>query len=436
MLAIVVSVLASGMNSPTDGSSIVEAMGEGSVTGDQAKVLGGDAYVGIATVANSMGASIEPISILFVESILSLLSKIFPEQLEEYARQLGMINSVYLCIIIILLFVALKIIRSNAFTKVAGLAAEDIENKIGMVVTVAMPFIYYFDSCTDVAYAADGMQAFEIVRSGLSIVSIAVLSVAMLITYYVIRTVVYAVEIMLIPISVTPFVSAVTEGVKTIGVIVTLICGAVAPGVTVVLFVLVFVGCLFLFKKAYVTIRYFKSIYIAPIFRKKSNEPVDQKNVSKYLGAGEQVQMFIPVFCHCKTVNGFDKYDKCWLCVKDNEMAILKSQLFKKNIIRYNISQNETCYLSMNKRFIEIFTLENGEENKINYGSWGVKKPIQFMISREYSGLFNLIGQTLQCTNYEMLQQELKRRKEEQKVEEKRLRQANRKSLFMNNRKR
>lgn len=418
------------------GTSCVRAMDNAMVSQKQGIMLGGSVYGGIISAANSMGAAIEPISILFVEAVVSLLGKFFDGKFSSFVESVGVMNNEVVCYIIIVLFVLLKIIRSNNFTKITGLVAEDIENKIGIIVSAASPFLYYFGmNSSSFAYAAeiqkDGLKSG--LNSGLSIIVVAVFSIAMVITYYVVRKIVYAAEIVLVPFSAIPFVSGLIELVKTICVIIMVFLVVNAPVISLLIYGIVFAVCLLLFKKAYVTVRYFKAIYVAPFFRRKDKMLIDTNKTEKYLTEEEigSEKLFFPAFAHNRINEKIGKYDKCWLYVKGEGLLVCKPKFWKRELLRYPLCKiaEEEYFLNKNFWYIEIFKLNKEDVNLIHYNPLRLKKSMHFIISREYVGRFNELSQVLQFKNYKEHQQELKRRKKEEKYEQ-RLREQGKWNFF------
>jgi hypothetical protein len=85
---------------------------EDGISAGTGKALGGDMFNAVVLLSHSFGSSIEPISILFIEALVSLGGKAFPDTLGQYTRSLGFMNSTSVSILVIILFVLLKMPKS------------------------------------------------------------------------------------------------------------------------------------------------------------------------------------------------------------------------------------------------------------------------------------------------------------------------------------
>ena len=111
------------------------------VTEGTGKALGGDMFNAVVLLSHSFGSSIEPISILFVEALVSLGGKAFPDTFGQYTQSLGFMNSTSVSILVIILFVLLKMPKSWMPTRVFGIAIGDIENHVMAAFNFVLPFI-------------------------------------------------------------------------------------------------------------------------------------------------------------------------------------------------------------------------------------------------------------------------------------------------------
>lgn len=422
---IVASTLPVEMHKTKDYTTAVSAMESDVVTEEQGASVGGNVYKGFMAAANATGASIEPISVLFVESVVALSGNFLDGKIDSLVEHMGVLQNEVVCYIIIILFVVLKLLRSNNFTKISGLVVEDVENKIGLIISATGPFITYFGANGDYAYAAEMQNNTlgQTVHGGLSILGAVMLSIILLAAYYVVRTIVYAAEIVLVPVSTIPLASGIIEVVKTVGAIIMVVFVLMAPVLSLLVYGVIFVGCLFLFKKAYVTVRYFKCIYIMPVFRKKNRPLVDVKKAEKYMGNSniENETLFIPAFSHGRVNDKIGKYDKCWLNVRNGDVVLCKPKFMKRELSCYSLCQvaEDRFFINKNLRYIEIFALSDADFNTIHYNPLKVKKLFHFVISREHAERFEELSQVLQFRNYKEHQQQLKDRKKEEQYKQK-----------------
>lgn len=395
----------------------------GVITGKQATMVGGQAYTGVMLVANNMGSSFEPITVLFMESIASIAAKFFPEQLGKYTGVLGMVNNNVICVLVIVLFVLVKFSRSNAATKIPGLVAEDFENKLGVCTAVVLPLIYYAMELGSKVNAATLdteaiVQGVGTVATGFGIVFLAIL---LLVVYYVVRTVVFAFEIAMIPFSIVSGSSLFVELAKSLIAVLLVVFTLALPGLMVCMFGAFFVACLFVFKYAYVAVRYFKSIYVMPLFKKKKTDLIDVKKADKFLQGDmrNEAKIFVQTFSHTKLTKEIGLYDKCYFYSNGPQMMLCKQKFMSQKLDWYDMSQWKemgTVFIKKSKRFIELFVLKPEDEAKIA-SILPRKKQTHIIISREYSNLFEQMSEILQLKDYTVYQKSLREEAKRQRQE-------------------
>ena len=107
-----------------------------------ASKLGGNMFNSVVLLSHGLGSAVEPISILFVEALISLAAKVFPEQLGQYTEHLGFMNNTTMSIFIVVLFALLKLPKSMMPTRIFGVAVGDLENKLMAAFNFALPLSY------------------------------------------------------------------------------------------------------------------------------------------------------------------------------------------------------------------------------------------------------------------------------------------------------
>ncbi len=389
-------------------SGLIASASDEVVSTQEGKYIGGDMFNMVTIMAHNMGNSIEPISILFVEAIISILAKVFPEKMGQYSKELGIMNNIYMAIFIIVCFALLKFSRSNAFTKLTGLVAEDFENKLGGFLSFFFPFIVVMFQISE----EEGMRVVQNVRLAMeaaphhstlatsvntsgSVMAAAgvttVLGVALclligtvsLFFYYISRTVTFAGEIVSLPASIVPGFSLFIEILKTVLIALVKLLSIKTPWFFVVIFVIFTLMTVLLFKEAYPVIRYFKKIYIAPLFHKKATELIANPKIHEHF---ENVSICVPAFARGNISQDIKNYDLCWYVVSNGYSFLIKQKdLGKKTPCILQYSATTPYKIRKHLRFISIY-LPDVDKPK---GRFGIeRKRFTVIVSRSYTELF------------------------------------------------
>lgn len=391
------------------------------ITDSQAEELGSSTYTQINAISRSMGTSIDPLTILVIEAVIACLAKISPDSWGEYATGLGVMNSniaIGTIFLILLVCIIIKLLKSNNYTKINGLMIEDIENKIGLLVGPVLSVVLFLENQNVVQAAGfldTKMDSFiSPVISGVWAFMILVVSS---VVYYIVRTVIYAGEVISVAFSGIPLTSFSIETVKGGLTIFLYVVAKEHPMLVIVLSSIIFIICAILFKKAYMVIRYFKSIYVRPLWRRKDRGLLEKKQIAQFASKEKisNVKVLLPMFAKTSFREKINKYDKCWLMI-DDDIWVCKKRMFSKLPLCFELNRDNIRYfVNKNRRYFEIFVLDEKRENKIHYKFLPLKKKIHFVISREYKENYQQLENLLHMTDYDMWQRELKKQKKESK---------------------
>ncbi len=373
-----------------DGSALAAGLGNKQLT-----AFGGTLVLSIQTFATVNGIAIEPsITLLFV-TILSILAEhgIWPAGLA--VPEFGLLNFWWARIVVIVW--ALVSILSKCFqaTATIGDTLEYINSKyVGpiaiVIIMVSSVLVDPSAAAGNVAYAAtDGMVTVSSdIPNGWKIVIFIVGSILLLVYYAIIRFVLFAVDIALIPINLfVPLSSATCTFIKILAVMGSFVLAVVAPGVYLVLAALLFIICLLCIKVAYRVLVYYKNIYLKPFFKKlfgKCKEPqpmVSDKlplKLREYIG--EEIVLALPVYADRRT-----KYypeicakEKWWLITTPYRTALYRNATRKKHIMMipiYDAEHRNPVYLNRSWFYYEILKFPDPTERKRVYA---------FYLSKEY----------------------------------------------------
>ena len=335
------------------------------------------------------------------------------EGLADYS--FGIIDYNFFRILCVVWFVITKLLKSNELTRTTAVILEDVETKIGAVVTilvVATQFLANIAPQTTVQAAGNGMQTGNAMQSGFTAVMCFGLLVSVFITYFFVSYFVYFIDIILLPIcSVVGLSSFGVELLKTVGIGILFYLSVFHPVLFLVVFGAIFIVAVLLFKKAYITIRYFKRIYVKPFFKRLSGFDREiplisakvPKKVLDYVGDAK-ADIIIPVYLARKVANHYYvlKHERWWFVVMNNRKFICKP-CFGRNDCYCMELHNATVdkmFIKKSLRFFEVFNLEAGEENNIGRLFAKVYKRMHFVFSMEYFHRFEEIKELTGYTDY------------------------------------
>ena len=356
------------------------------------KALGGNMFNTVVLLSHSFGASIEPISILFIEALVSLGGKAFPDTLGQYSQSLGFMSSTTVSALVIVLFVLLKLPKSMLPTRIFGIAIGDIENHVMAVFNFAMPFVIMFGNSSkylgiEASSGSNGLAIFA------SIVLCAVVGLIMTLSYWLMRTVTYAFEVLATAFAPIPFLSLIIETAKTVICAVIVLLAIFAPPVLIAVYVLDFVVCIILFAKAYNVSRYFRKIYVVGNLSSKAKRARISVSLNeKYKANGEaEIDCYAGMYIN----HNVKKYSKCKLIIRDKGAYLTNRKL--KSLDKDNngeislINSPETPYrIRKGMRFIEIYIEDNEAVARKGLAKLRpARRKFSLVISNEYSEFFN-----------------------------------------------
>ncbi|MCR5213792.1 MAG: hypothetical protein K6E10_05210 [Eubacterium sp.] len=383
-----------------------ESSNDSEVTEEQGTALGGLMFNSVALFANNLGSSIEPISILFAEAVLSMFVRYMPDQFGKYSPYLGMMNSMAISIFVIIIFLILKV---GKYIPVLKDIVKEVDSKIGLIFNITLPFLMFAYSVENGDYSmGNNINTMTASIGNVSSLSTGIFgaispsmvggfllcilaSIYMTISYLIMNTVVYALDIILTNI---PIVRFFYEGIKPILVFVILIISIVAPWFFIALYIIAVITGILLFRVTYPILRYYKNIYIHPIFKSKAVSLISDNTFSKYFDGQNQVTMHIPAFARTNISPKIKNYDKCYLSVINNNVYLIKPGNEKKQeIVPLIYSMNSPFKIRKGNRFIEIYILD---ENFKPAWYQSARRHFSIIISKEYFDQFdnmvNLLG--------------------------------------------
>lgn len=389
--------------------------------------LGGSFTPALLIFANNANLSISTPVALSCSAILSIMREhgFLSQQLQGFS--FGLMD-IWGFRIFAFVWAALSILpRCSQFTRIGGLMIEDLEKKMGPIAILAVSvsqFITNLDgSAVASAAARNGIvsTSFHNIHSYVYILLSFVTLILLLVCFLFIRTFLFFLDIIQIPIcTFIPFTSAGSELIKIIGVIIMYCFILFAPGLFIFFFGLLLLLSIIFFKKAYISVRYFKEIYVKPFFRKLRGydkeialiNPKAPKQILQEYQA-EDLQLLIPVYSvGKKSFSTFIKrHDKWWLAVTATGWHLYQYRPFRNRMrhIPLVLTFPKQIFIKNSKRFFEFFC---PSENAVFSKSFRkLKKDWHFVFSNEYTYRYEEIAAILKCTDYQLYVPSSKKRR-------------------------
>ena len=415
-ICLVFSMLAFGnsnMSSAADAVTATEAV----------SALGGDFGKVFAPVTQGYLSSIDTPTVLVILCGISLALDYIPESelvslgevidvdglegLLDYS--FGIIDYNLFRILCLVWFVVTKLLRSNRLTYTTGVILEDVETKIGAVVTflvVASQFLANIPlqdtamtglntKLCAISQATTISQPMLMIHNGFYVFLCFALLVSVMVVYFLIRYLFYFIDIVLLPVcSAVDFTSTGLEFVKTAGIVGLLYISVRHPYIFCVIFAMILIVAIVLFKKSYTTVRYFKNIYVKPFFKGflgfdnqfaliSSKAPKKVKQFAEE----QKAELLIPVYW-VKKVPGNEKirkHDRWWFVATGQKQYICQFGRIKNKcvVIELNNHTDDKMFIKKSLRFFEVFNLDESEEN-IGKLFHKLNKKFHFVFSKEY----------------------------------------------------
>lgn len=353
----------------------------------------------------------------------------------------GLIDYHVFKVFCLLWFIITKLSKSNNVSHEVALILESAETKIGVFVNfliIGSQFLANVPLGMSVQAASNNANPGNVITYTFNALWCFILLMAILVIYFFTRYLFYFVDILLIPIcSFVPCSAFGIETIKTIFVGILLYIAIFHPAVFYVIAALIFIVAIILFKTAYITIRYFKNIYVKPFFRKfrgYDNEislvsPKLPKKVKHYL-ADSEVEIAVPAYILKKLRDNkvMHLHDRWWFIVTKEKQFLLKPRFIKNecHMVEIQNSPDKKVFIKKSLRFFEVFNL-NGSEDAIGKTFRKVKKDLHFVYSKEYFHRFDDIKEITVYTDYteyrNQIRQSMKLSREEKRLAKKEARE-------------
>uniref|UniRef100_UPI0040573BED hypothetical protein n=1 Tax=Acetatifactor sp. TaxID=1872090 RepID=UPI0040573BED len=342
------------------------------------------------------------------------------ETISDYS--FGLIDYNAFKIFCLVWFLIARLSKSNRISYVFGLRFEYFESKIGVFMNwlvIASQNLANIPLSTAAQAAPVTSQQTEVVKYGFSALMCFVLLMIVPIIYLFVRCLFFFLDILLLPVcTFIPFSAIGFEVIKTISVLGLIYTAFANPYLFGVIFGIILLIAIRLFKTAYITIRYFKNIYVKPFFKRFRGYDSDiplvtpkiPGKVRRYVENAD-IDIMLPVYI-LKKVSGMKyvkRHDRWWFISSKDKQYICKPHFWKDTCycIELKNTADKKMFIKKSLPFFEIFNLK-GNEEEISKVFRKVHKKMRFVFSKEYYYRFEEIKELTKFTDYAEYRKQIK----------------------------
>lgn len=376
-----------------------------------------------------VGVSCEPFTALLYIGALENINKLAGDPLDITPTPAG--NPVVL-IVILLFFIASKVMKSNEATKVFGLCTlGELEKFLGLAFVLVLGVVNVVgltdfavgnavNAASTTGVAVANTSFFVGLLTGFISVLMAVGSV---IIYIIIKTVMFGLDALQSCFSFIPASGLIFEIFKSVLAIVITTVNVFFPQIALVVDAIVLIICIILFNFFYTIEEFVRKIYIKPFIArvKGFNDEIPlvsrklPKKLRKYVTNNGEKELKVAIMAFAFKDKEADSFkakfmDKVWLINDGTESYIIGRRYFKYQ--KYPLSgrsDDKKYYLKKDFRFIELFSAPN--EEKLN------KRDMRFILSVEYNLRFEEICDIVGLENYHVVRENGKLTKKQLRLE-------------------
>ena len=400
------------------------------------KILGNSISSIAGGYASVVAISCEPFSALLFLGIIETINRWCGYPLDMLSTPAG--NPIVLLVIAIFWAVS-KFMKSNETTQIFGMVTlGELEKYLGLAFILILGVLNVTGISTGVmdavlSAASPERAATPSGATWITIVSIVwsvILSIMSVAVFFIMKTVMSGIDVLQVSLSFIPGSAFIFETCKTLFALFLITVNVICPPLGIALNIIIFIiGCI-LFKICYRAVRYFKSIYFRPLFKRiKGFDPQMPlvsnklpKRIRKYCQAqGLDIKLAIPVYpLKYLGEEKVRKYDRWWLMNDGETTFYIRKRAGKKKVRKLSFEQSygAPIYLRKGLWSYEIFSYLPNEDN---LNKKFPKKAFSFALSMEYLYKADEIMQITGFENYNLIREANKLTKRQQR-EERRMR--------------
>ena len=250
-------------------------------------------------------------------------------------------------------------------------------------------------------------------KFGVSAIACFVILVVAMIIYLLVHYLFALIDIIMVPIcTVVPFVSLLFVLAKLALIWIMILFAIYIPWFFFFIAGVVVIVSALLFRTAYMAVRYFKNIYVKPIFKRifggfDANIPIltvrkVPSKVTQFL-ADKNVQMVIPVYVlgAIPDIKGMRKWERFWMVSEQGATYLVRPVFGKKDLLRIPLCSTPAQKMFINPflMYYEIFNIYGSEESIVRTFK-KVPKMCHIVFSKEYYHRYQEIGNLTGFVDY------------------------------------
>jgi len=325
----------------------------------------------------------------------------------------GIFENQYVSIALLVWFGVPILLKSFSKTNAVGTSIETAQKKINGVLMVIILLSQLIMSTDPASKVHASGAIINSVKFGVSAIACFVILVVAMIVYLLVHYLFSLIDIVMVPFcTVVPFLSFIFIFGKLALIWIMILFAIYIPWFFFFIAGVVVIVSAFLFRTAYMAVRYFESIYVKPIFKKifggfDANIPIltVRKVPSKVtqFHADKNVQMVIPVYVlkPIPEIKGMRKWDRFWMVSEQGAVYLVKPVFGKKDLLQIPLYSTPAQKMFINPflMYYEIFNIYGSEESIVRTFK-KVPKMCHIVFSKEYYHRYQEIGNLTGFVDY------------------------------------
>lgn len=325
----------------------------------------------------------------------------------------GIFENQYISIALLIWFGVPIILKSFSKTNAIGTSIETAQKKVNGILMLIILVSQLIMSAEPVSKVHAAGAIINTAKFGLSAIGCFVILVVAMIIYLLVHYTFSLMDIIMVPIcTVVPFVSMLFVLAKLALVWIMILLAVYIPWFFFIIAGVIVLISAFLFRTAYIAVRYFENIYVKTIFKRvfggyDANIPIltvkkVPAKVKEFL-ANRNVQMVIPVYVlkPIPEIKGMRKWDRFWMVSEQGATYLVKPVFGKKDLLQIPLYSTPAQKMFINPflMYYEIFNIYGSEETIVKTFK-KVPKMCHIVFSKQYFHRYQEIGNLTGFVDY------------------------------------
>ena len=317
----------------------------------------------------------------------------------------GIFENRYVSIALLVWFGVPLILKSFSKTNALGTSIEAAQKKVNGIIMAVILMSQLIMTAEPSSKVRAASAIGNTLRFGISAFACFMILIVAMIVYLLVHYLFSLLDIIMVPVcTVVPFVSLLYVLGKLAFIWIMILFAVYIPWFFFFLAAVIVIVAAFMFRTAYMAMRYFEDIYVKTIYRKifggyDQNIPIlTEKKVPAKIRAflaERNVQMVIPVYVlkPIPDIKGMHKWDRFWMVSEQGATYLVKPVSGKRNIMQVPLYNNPAQKMFINPflPYYEIFNIYGSEEAIVKTFK-KVPKMCHIVFSKQYFHRYQEIG--------------------------------------------